>query len=35
MRPPAIVESAVHRGARALAVAGVILKFEGKVTFAL
>ena len=33
--PPAIVERAAHRSTRALSVAGVILEFEGKVTFAL
>jgi len=33
--PPAIVERAAHRAASTLPVASVILKFEGKVTFAL
>jgi hypothetical protein len=34
-QPSAIVESAARRGVSAFPVAGVILKFEGMVTFAL
>ena len=33
--PPAIVKRAAHRAASTLPVASIILKFEGKVTFAL